>query len=142
MFVGELGLIYLICVCVRIVLSNTYCVVFLRLVHPMLTVSLDCTFVIAPSVLSDIYERQNVLYICVVHVPCGYPCLVYAHTDTFFNKACTDVTDDNTYELDFFRNSEKAFVFILVRSWASCKAILYPETLYVCSVDSTYSNIV
>jgi len=46
---------YFICVCLRIVVSNTYCVVFfcfvcLRLECPMLTVSLDCPFLIAPSV--------------------------------------------------------------------------------------------
>ena len=41
-------LIYVICVCLRIVLSNTCCVVFLfvflRLVYHMLPVSLDCLF--------------------------------------------------------------------------------------------------
>jgi len=48
--------IYVICVCLRIVVSNTYCVVFfLRLVYPMLPVSLDCPFFIAPSVFSNIY---------------------------------------------------------------------------------------
>ena len=31
------------------------CFVFLRLVYPMLTVSLDCPFVIAPSVFSNVY---------------------------------------------------------------------------------------
>ena len=42
----------LICVCLRIVVSNTYCVVFLFvficLVHPMLPVSLDCPFFYFP----------------------------------------------------------------------------------------------
>jgi hypothetical protein len=41
-------LIYIICFCMCIVLSNTCCVVFLffflRLVYPMLSVSLDCPF--------------------------------------------------------------------------------------------------
>ena len=47
---------YVICVSLRIVVSNTYCFVvfFLRLVHPMLTVSLDCPFAIVPSVFSTI----------------------------------------------------------------------------------------
>ena len=52
-------LIYVICVCYRIVMSNTYCVVFLfcclRLVYPMLSVSLDFPFLIAPSVFSNLY---------------------------------------------------------------------------------------
>ena len=69
-------LIYVICVCLRIVVSNTYCVVCLfclswscvpyvvlcvcfvclGLVYPMLPVSLDCCpFLIAPSVFSNVY---------------------------------------------------------------------------------------
>jgi len=47
-------------VCLRIVVSNTYFVVFfcfvcLRLVYEMLPVSLDCSFLIAPSVFSYVY---------------------------------------------------------------------------------------
>ena len=41
--------------------QTTYCVVFvvffLRLVYPMLAVSLDCSFVIAPSVFSNVYSN-------------------------------------------------------------------------------------
>jgi hypothetical protein len=55
-------LIYIIRVCLRIVVSNIYCVVFfvlfvfvLFLVYPLLPVSLDCPFLIAPSVFSNIY---------------------------------------------------------------------------------------
>jgi len=63
LFVGVLlTLFYIICVCLRIVVSNTYCVydfvllVFvLCLVYTMLLVSLDCLFLIAPSVLSNVY---------------------------------------------------------------------------------------
>ena len=49
-----------VCVCLRIVVPNTYCVVFLFLfvlcfVYPMLPVSLDYPFLIAPSVYSDVY---------------------------------------------------------------------------------------
>jgi hypothetical protein len=51
--------IYVISVCLRIVVSNTYCVVFYLvfccLVHPMLPVFLDCPFLIAPSVFSNVY---------------------------------------------------------------------------------------
>ena len=44
----------------RIVVSNTYCVVFIVLfvlyfVYQMLPVSLDCPFVIVPSVFSNVY---------------------------------------------------------------------------------------
>jgi hypothetical protein len=46
----EYWLIYVICVCLCKVVSNTYCVVFrficLRLVHGLLPVSLDCPFVL------------------------------------------------------------------------------------------------
>jgi hypothetical protein len=61
-------LIYVIFVCLSVVVSNTYCVVFLfclssfllRLVYPMLPVSLDCPFFIAPSVFSNVYlSKQN-----------------------------------------------------------------------------------
>ena len=52
-------LVCVICGCLRIVVSNTYCVVscfvFHRLVYPMLPVSLDYPFVIAPSVFSNVY---------------------------------------------------------------------------------------
>jgi len=53
---------YLLCfVLLRIVLSNTYlrCVyvlfLFLRLVYHRLADSLDCPFLIAPSVFSNVY---------------------------------------------------------------------------------------
>ena len=55
-----LYLIYAICVCLCIVVSNRYCVVFflfvcLRLVYPMLPDSLDGPFLIGPSIFSNIY---------------------------------------------------------------------------------------
>jgi hypothetical protein len=57
-------LIYVTYVCLRIVVSNTYCVdfcfVFLRLVYPMLTVSLDCPFLIVPSIFSSLF-----IYLCL-----------------------------------------------------------------------------
>ena len=56
---GGLMLSYVICVCFRIVVSNAYCVVFLfcflRFVYPMLPVSLDSPFLIAPSIFSNFY---------------------------------------------------------------------------------------
>ena len=36
-----------------------FCFVFLRLVYPMLPVSLDCPFLIAPSVFSNVYLSTN-----------------------------------------------------------------------------------
>jgi hypothetical protein len=49
--------VYVICVCLHIVVSYTYCVVicfvFLRL---MLPVSLDCPFFIVPSIFSNVYR--------------------------------------------------------------------------------------
>ena len=60
-----LCLIYIISVCLRIVVSNTCCGVFFVLfvlilwfVYPMLPVSLDCSFLITPSVFSDVYLYQ------------------------------------------------------------------------------------
>ena len=46
--------------------SNTYCVVlfclvFLHLVCPVMTVSLDCLVLIAPSVFSNIYLLENMV---------------------------------------------------------------------------------
>jgi hypothetical protein len=56
-------LIYVICIWLRIVVSNTYCVVYLfcfvcvRLMYPMVSVSLDCTLVIILSVFSNVYTK-------------------------------------------------------------------------------------
>ena len=53
--------INVICVCLRIVMFNTHCVVFLfcfvclRLVYHVLTVSLDCPILINHSVFSNVY---------------------------------------------------------------------------------------
>ena len=51
-----------VCLLAYTVVFNTYCVMLfvllvsvLRLVYPMLPVSLDCPFLIAPLVLSNIY---------------------------------------------------------------------------------------
>ena len=60
---------YVICVCLCIVMSYTHCVVYffilfvfvLRLVYLMLSVSLDCPLLIAPSVFSNVY----ILYVTV-----------------------------------------------------------------------------
>ena len=63
-------LIYVICVCLHILVSNTYCVVFLlcclRLVYPMFSVSLDCPFLIAPWVFSNGYLVHNVVIMAVI----------------------------------------------------------------------------
>jgi hypothetical protein len=40
-----------VCVC--------FCIVFLRFVYPMLPVSLDCPFLIVPSVFSNVYLRVS-----------------------------------------------------------------------------------
>ena len=55
-------LIYVICACLHVVVSNTYCrfivfwfYAFHRLVYSMLPVSLHCPFLIAPSVFSNVY---------------------------------------------------------------------------------------
>ena len=49
-------LIYVNCVCLRIVVSNTYFdMVFIRHVYPIFPVSLEFSFLIAPSVFSNVY---------------------------------------------------------------------------------------
>ena len=48
----------LFCVCLRIVVSNTYCGVFYfspRLAYPMLPVYRDCPFFVALSIFSNVY---------------------------------------------------------------------------------------
>ena len=52
--------IYVMCVRLRIVVSNTYCVVFFMFCLssscvPTVAVSQDCPFLIAPSVFSNVY---------------------------------------------------------------------------------------
>jgi hypothetical protein len=57
---------YMCCVCLRIVLADTCVVIFalfvfaLCLVCPILPVTLDCPFFIAPSVFSDV----NIVRVC------------------------------------------------------------------------------
>ena len=53
--------LFMLCVCLHIVVSTHivlyFCFVCLRLVYPMLPVSLDCPFLIAPPVFS-IYFKE------------------------------------------------------------------------------------
>ena len=46
-----------------------FCFVFLRLVYPMLSISLDCPFLIAPSVFSNVYLS--------VSLDCPFGCLTF-----------------------------------------------------------------
>ncbi len=39
-----------------------FCFVFLRLLYPLLSVSLDCPFLITPSVFSNVYLRKDRQY--------------------------------------------------------------------------------
>ena len=58
LFVESSCLIYVICICLRIVLSKTYCVLFLVCFSSCcvpVSVSLDCPFLIVPSVFSNAY---------------------------------------------------------------------------------------
>ena len=49
------------CICLRIVVSNKYCVVFLSLVYPMFPFTLDSPFLIAPSVFSNVYITGSIM---------------------------------------------------------------------------------
>ena len=65
------NIFYVICVCLRIVVSNKYWVIFALCLSsscaPLLPVSLDCPFLIAPSVFSNVYLKKRVtIYILMV----------------------------------------------------------------------------
>jgi hypothetical protein len=67
---------HFICVCLRIVVSKTYCIfalcfcfICLRLVYAMLLVSLDCPIFIAPSLFSNVYLQPTyglTMYVCIL----------------------------------------------------------------------------
>ena len=68
-----------VCVCLRIVVSNTYCVfVFLCVcvcfVYPLLPLSLDCLFLIAPSVFSNVYYTPTHREGAILQSPCLSVC--------------------------------------------------------------------
>ena len=48
---------------VQHILSCVFCFVFIRIVYPMLSVSLDCPFMIAPSVFSNVFFEQHLFRI-------------------------------------------------------------------------------
>ena len=52
---GVVSYNYFICVCLRIVVSNAFCVFSFRLVCPIMHVSLHCSFFIATTVFSNVY---------------------------------------------------------------------------------------
>ena len=60
-----------------------FCFAFLRRVYPMLTVFLDCLFLIAPSVFSNISLMRSVLlisvYSCLVLLICLFVMFFSAH---------------------------------------------------------------
>ena len=95
-------LIYVICVCFRIVVSNTYCVVFLFCLSSSwvllyVPVSLGCLFLIASAVFSKIYlnytmnetkqknmsrrkswkSRCNFILMVILHFPFWYFIIVF-----------------------------------------------------------------
>jgi len=44
--------------------QHILCYVFLRIVYPMFTVSMDCPFLIAPSVFCNVYFMYNKILPC------------------------------------------------------------------------------
>ena len=62
LFVGGL-MFYLCCLCLfaHSGIQHILCCVFLRLVYPVLPVSLDCPFFIAPSVFSNVKNNCSVM---------------------------------------------------------------------------------
>ena len=91
---------YLRYLCIVVSMSNTYnvlcfCFVFLRLVYPMLPISLDCPFLIAPSVFSTFFFTYRRLFIDFFNTPIIMPNLrflasriKYYKTDLFRNYVC------------------------------------------------------
>jgi hypothetical protein len=62
------NLVYVISVYLHLVVSNTYCVVFLFcLSSSMLPVSLDCPFLIAPSVFFNMYLNPSLDYSTLIN---------------------------------------------------------------------------
>ena len=55
---------------VQHILCGVFCSVCLRLMPPMLTVSLDCPFFIAPSVFSNVYFTPKILREIVTRSKC------------------------------------------------------------------------
>ena len=63
-----------------------FCFVFLRLVYPMLPVSLDCPFLIAPSVFSNVYFT----YCSEPHTPwIDFPVIIWGIYFWFHQKRTT-----------------------------------------------------
>jgi len=70
--------------------QHILCCVFLRIVYPMFTVSMDCPFLIDPSVFSNVYVQQKLTLqtfisfsgICNLRLSCLYR-LVFLFTKTF-----------------------------------------------------------
>jgi hypothetical protein len=84
-------LVYNVCVCLRIVMSNTYCAVFLfcfpSSCFPMLLISLDCPFLIAPSVFSNVYLPVSLD--CLFLLPLRYSTNIV--NKTFVDIGCITV---------------------------------------------------
>ena len=76
-------LIYFICACSRMVVSNIhvlcFCCVFLRLVYLMLAVSLDCPFMIVHSVSSNVYFQPCGIFCFSFYYSKSNPNLIYLH---------------------------------------------------------------
>jgi hypothetical protein len=119
---------YVICVCLRIVVSNTYCVVlsfcfvFLRLAYSLLPVSLNCPCLIAHSVFSNVYfitdlprhlelfctHRCVVLRIIINYVNCNFTNTAISMADrttTYkqWNTFVPAVDTDRRYQLNVYR---------------------------------------
>ena len=60
--------------------QHRLCCVFLRLVYLMLTVSLDCPFLIVPSIFSNVYFKLK--YICQLYLSILYIFCILSTTDT------------------------------------------------------------
>ena len=52
---------------------SEFCCVFPRLVYPMLPVSPDCPFLIAPSVFSNVYLRKKIICLSNLNFRCRLP---------------------------------------------------------------------
>jgi hypothetical protein len=57
--------------------------VFLRLVYPMLTVSLNCPFSLPPSVISNVYLAHFEIFECILDLfrQCEMSCLFFISSD-------------------------------------------------------------
>jgi len=101
--------------------QHILCCVFLRIVYPMFTVSMDCSFLIAPSVFSHVYVQQKLTLQKFIwdFSRCWLSCLyllIFLFTKTFklfsFKYLCFESTKWRLFQKRFLQTKFDISVFI------------------------------